>query len=233
MNYKKIILITLILLSQFSFSQSNGEAYYYKVSNYNLKSIGTNTKSNKSIDSVITEMEFLVKFNDSLAIYEKVNIDNSIDNLTISLSGYNGPFFYDFKNEKAIKKQGKYLIEKDFKDFNWILTGEVLKIDTLICYKAMSTIKVKGRRSEVLKPVTAWYTTEICIPIGPDGFAGLPGVIVELKIDKVITRLRKIDFSEEELIIELPKNNKRMTEREFEIFIEDLINNGNNQNEKN
>tara|TARA_R100001369_G_scaffold936_1_gene2934 strand:- start:546 stop:1058 length:513 start_codon:yes stop_codon:yes gene_type:complete len=168
-------------------------------------------------------MEFLLKFNDSVAVYEVINDNKAIDDMAISFSGYRGVFYYDLIKEKNIKKQGKYLIEKDFKDFNWTLTDEVSIIDSLVCYKAISAIKIKRKRSEIFKPVTAWYTTEICVSIGPDGFSGLPGLIVELQIDRVITRLRKIDFTENDLNIELPNKGKRMTEKEFEIYIEDLI----------
>ncbi|REE27805.1 GLPGLI family protein [Winogradskyella pacifica] len=233
MIYKQIFTIVLITLFQLSFSQISGNAHYYKVSNYKIGGIGVSKNSkepNKTIDSSISEIDFVIKFNDSLAVYEKLNKDDSFDAIVISHSGYNGPFFYEIKQKKAVKEQGKYLIEKAFDDYNWVLTDDIMIIDSLVCYKATSTIKIKGRRSDFTKPVTAWYAPEICLPVGPDGFAGLPGIIVELKIDKVTTRLKKINFTDKDVIIELPKNKKRMTETKFDSFIEGLIASGNEKN---
>ena len=68
----------------------------------------------------------------------------------------------------------------------WTLAKDTTKIGSLTCYKATTILKLQGRRGEILRPVTAWYTKEINISAGPDGFGGLPGLIIQLEINNVI-----------------------------------------------
>jgi GLPGLI family protein len=68
-----------------------------------------------------------------------------------------------------------FLIEEEWVNYNWELTGEVATIADLPCRKAVGK-DAKGR------VVEAWFTDRIPFSAGPDGFHGLPGLI--LKISK-------------------------------------------------
>ncbi len=65
--------------------------------------------------------------------------------------------------------------------------------------------------------VVAWYTTDVPVPTGP-GFQGqLPGLILELDINKGQTVTRAIEFSPKVALnkIKEPKDGKRLTAAEF------------------
>jgi GLPGLI family protein len=235
MLFKKIITLLIILgFSFFSYSQNSGKAYYKKTSTHNFEDIkGLDSKimsSFKSVNNSINNMEFLLMFNDSLAIYEEIKKlevegNGSKTKFTKVFSGYNGPSYYNFKTKKTIQKQGSYLVEKSFTDYEWVLTKDKLIIDHLTCYKATTTLKLQGRRGEILRPVVAWYTTDINLSIGPDGFGGLPGLIIQLEVDKVVTTLSKIEFIDKALKIKLSPKGKKITEEEFNVLMKEMVEN--------
>lgn len=245
MLFKKIITLLIILsFSIFSYSQNNGKAYYKKTSTHNFeKSEGLNMSpkiklSFKSVNSTINDMEFLLTFNDSLAVYEELKKlgmgeNSSKTQFAKVFSGYNGPSYYNFKTKKTTQKQESYLIEKKLTDYGWVLTKEKLIIDNLTCYKATTTLKLQGRSGEILRPVIAWYTTDINLSIGPDGFGGLPGLIIQLEVDNVVTTLSKIEFTDKALKIKLPPKGKKITQEEFNVLMKEMVENRDNYNNKN
>lgn len=216
---KTITFLFAISVAFLSFSQKITKVYYLETSNFNISNLGLSKSNNVKKN----EREYLLQFNDSLGEYK--NISNTKNDILDSFLGYKGSFLYDIKKRKTYRKQGKYLIEKGFENYNWELTGETSIIDTLVCYKATTSIKVKGKRRIITKQVIAWYTTEICTPIGPKGFSGLPGLIVELKIDKVTICLNKINYLQKDLNVNFLKSGRKFNEIEFEVFIDSLTQN--------
>jgi len=184
--YKNIIPFSLILcFSILSYAQQNGKAYYQKKSSHNFtqtKVSDNSSKANalyKSVNYSINDMEFILTFNNALANYEdikRLDVDENSSSARFSkvFSGYSGPYYYNFETQSVTRKQGKYLIKKQLSTYEWVLTKEKLIINDLTCYKATTIIKQQGRRRELLKTAVAWYTTDINISAGPDGFGGLP-----------------------------------------------------------
>ncbi|RLD60552.1 MAG: GLPGLI family protein, partial [Bacteroidetes bacterium] len=68
-----------------------------------------------------------------------------------------------------------FLIIEPPKQFNWKLTNETKIILGYTCYKA--THNREGGNPVI---VTAWYCPEIPYQFGPKGYAGLPGLILEI-----------------------------------------------------
>jgi GLPGLI family protein len=66
-------------------------------------------------------------------------------------------------------------------------------------------------------PVVAWYTTEIPVPAGPDFQGQLPGLILELDINKGQNVTKAVEFSPKVATnkIKEPNEGKRMTAAEF------------------
>jgi GLPGLI family protein len=233
-NLLKLCLVLLISVA--SYGQTNGNAYYKKQSTHNFDNIkGVNNNQNvkssfKSVNNSINDMEFVLMFNDSLALYEEIEkLDSdsrkSSEGLSSVFSGYKGPYYYNLKTSKSQRKQGKYLIENNLKNYNWVLTKEKLILNNLTCYKATTTLKLEGRSGEIIRSVTAWYTPSIGIQLGPDGFGGLPGLIIQLEVNKVVTTLERIEFLEKSIKIDVPTKGEKMTEEEFKVLIKDLVEN--------
>lgn len=235
MPFKNLNALSLMLFfSILSYSQNKGRAYYKKTSTQSFvqtKEMNNDHKIKslyKSVNNSINNMEFLLTFSDSLALYEeikKLGVEGNSSKTQFAkvFSGYKGPSYYNFKTKKIIQRQGKYLIEKKLADYKWVLTKEKLIIDGLTCYKATTTLKLQGRRGEILRPVTAWYTTDINLPIGPDGFGGLPGLILQLEVDKVVTTLSKIEFTDKVLKIKSPPKGKKITQEEFDFLMKEMV----------
>jgi GLPGLI family protein len=244
MSLKTIITLSLILCFPISsYSQQNGKAYYTKKASHNFVPIQESGNSNvnslyKSLNSSIDDMEFTLKFNNTIANYEyikKLGIDENSSRAEFNkvFSGYSGPYYYDFATNNVTRKHGKYLIEKKMSTYEWVLTKEKLIINNLTCYKATTIVKQQGRRGELLKPAVAWYTTDINLSAGPDGFGGLPGLIIQLEFDKVVTTLKKIEFSDKPVIVKLPTKGKKMTEAEFDALMKDMVENRSKYYDKN
>ena len=243
--YKKILTLSLILcFSLSSYSQQNGKAHYKKTSNHNFEDIeGLDINpqimsSFKSVNNTINNIEFILTFNDSLAIYEEIKnlgmeVKSSKSQFAKVFSGYDAPSYYNFKTKKIIQKQGSYLVEKNLTDYKWVLTKEKLIINDLTCYKATTTLIEHGRSGELIRPVVAWYTTDINLSAGPDGFGGLPGLIIQLEYNKVVTTLQKIEFSDKPIDIKLPAKGKKMTEAEFDALMKDMVENRGKYYDKN
>ncbi len=236
MHYKnKIIIVLAFYFSITSYSQSNGRAYYKKVSTFSFSNdeVNSDSKLKSSLNSVngkIDNFEYVLEFNDSLATYReiknlKIDEDSRTAKISRVFSGYKGPYFYDIKSNTSTRIKGRYLIEKDFGDYDWDLSKEKLIINNLTCYKATTTIELEGRRGLIKRPVTAWYTPNINMSIGPDGFTGLPGLIIQIETNKVVTTLKTIEFKQKNLNIMLPTKGKKLTEKEFKTMMRDMVEN--------
>lgn len=68
-------------------------------------------------------------------------------------------------------------------------------------------------------PVVAWFTTEVPVPTGPNYQGQLPGLILELDVNKGQNVIRAIEFSPKVAThkIKEPKDGKRLTAAEFTI----------------
>lgn len=66
-------------------------------------------------------------------------------------------------------------------------------------------------------PVVAWFTTEIPVPTGPNFQGQLPGLILELDVNKGQTVTRAVEFSPKVTAskIKEPKDGKRLTAAQF------------------
>ena len=66
-------------------------------------------------------------------------------------------------------------------------------------------------------PVVAWFTTEVPVPTGPNFQGQLPGLILELDMNRGQTVIKAIEFSPKVAAnkIKEPKDGKRLTAAEF------------------
>ena len=72
--------------------------------------------------------------------------------------------------------------------------------------------------SREAKTVTAWFTPQIPVPVGPNGYSQLPGLIIQLEIggpDNIITATEISLKKLEKGTIEQPKGGKKVNRAEF------------------
>ncbi|MBY0535385.1 MAG: GLPGLI family protein [Chitinophagaceae bacterium] len=72
----------------------------------------------------------------------------------------------------------QYLIQDSIKNFEWKLTSDTRKIAGFLCRKATTIIN-----DSVF--IFAYYTDEILCQGGPEGFNGLPGMILGIAIPRI------------------------------------------------
>lgn len=102
-----------------------------------------------------------------------------------------------------------FRIEHQLDGGTWKLSPEQKEILGYTCFKATS-----GADSTM---VTAWFTPEIAVPIGPDTYGQLPGLILAVDYDNSSIIATSISTELDDLsIIEVPKKGKVVTEEEFD-----------------
>lgn len=106
---------------------------------------------------------------------------------------------------------GKYfLINGNLKNKKWKVTGDQKQILDYTCQKAVLL--------DTLQSVIAWFTTQIPVPAGPNGYCNLPGMILSIETDKgdrIITAT-KVEFrSLKEGEIIKPIKGKKVSVEEF------------------
>jgi GLPGLI family protein len=231
MKLKNKLLILLFFCIYSAFSQKSGMAYYKKTPTelYTKRMDSLNNlysdSTFKEIGEKMKDLKFELLFNPEVAHFREVESmsNDSRNSASVKIakitSGYSGDIYYDFKVKKVITETDisgqTYLIEKDFSSYDWVLTKEKLIINGLSCYKAKTTIIKEGRSGVIEQAIVAWYAIDITVSAGPDGFAGLPGLIIQLENEKYVTVLDKIVFKKEPIEIELPLDGKKMTQTEF------------------
>jgi len=228
----------IVLLSSFSaFSQnSDGYAYYLKKSIFDLNNSpkNLNTKEKATANNMIknlNKLEYKLSFNCDTAIFEELKkMDANNDVFAIKLariySGFNGSIFYDLKRDKIIHKKevagNFYLVSSTTRKDDWKLTKEKLIINSFICYKAIKKETIEGSWGSKEIEIIAWYSPMIPINFGPDGYAGLPGLIVQLEKGNVVTYLKKIIFVEGNVINKEPTKGKRISKKEFDSIMKKI-----------
>lgn len=220
---KKNILF-LLLITKICFGQiyKSAEINYNLISSLNLKKENTKKEDNKLediINSSINEKEFFLEINSKGFLFsEKQNIKDEKQKLISKLT--DAIFLiYDFQLDKTTNKLYKIIdnikIEHD-NNYKWSVTEEFKKIDDYTCYKATCNIEYIGRSGNLnSKIVTAWYSPEINFNYGPNGFMGLPGLILEIEYGKTKLVAKEIKFFKEDIDIKYPTY-KTITKEEFQ-----------------
>lgn len=97
-----------------------------------------------------------------------------------------------------------YLVEGDIPKFKWKILNEIKDIAGYLCMKAETIDPIKKT------VVHAWFTNQIPIGDGPEGYGGLPGMILglELNLNDVIIEASSVTLSETDLTLPFPKKMK-------------------------
>jgi GLPGLI family protein len=69
-----------------------------------------------------------------------------------------------------------YRVEDKIPVYRWKILSDIKQVQGYLCMSAETFDSVRSHR------IVAWFSTEIPVPIGPERYGGLPGVILELEI---------------------------------------------------
>lgn len=124
---------------------------------------------------------------------------------------------YNNETESGKFKRQEFLItESLFTD--WKLINETKKIQDFTCYKAVGEYHYKTDAGNFSKTITAWYSPEISSSFGPNGYGGLPGLILELHVglNGALFGAKKINFNSSEVQLSIPNKGEQITKEEFD-----------------
>ncbi len=97
-----------------------------------------------------------------------------------------------------------YIIQEDSPRQKWKILNEIKEVAGYLCMKAETYDPVK----DIV--IHAWFSDEIPVSGGPEGYGGLPGMILEMVFneDDVIITADKVDFTESPVELPVPKKMK-------------------------
>jgi GLPGLI family protein len=81
--------------------------------------------------------------------------------------------------------------------------------------KATSNFKVVNKEKIFNHPVIAWYCPSIPYSFGPNGYSGLPGLILELQVRNVVYGATQIELNTTETFEIDTKKMKILNEQEY------------------
>lgn len=221
---KKIITIFLALfLGQITLSQEYKSAIIvYKNISEGIESKGDSKKEielNNMITAGLNSSDFILKINSNGFLFVPENeLDDEksrlIFNLVKSVYLINS-YYFESKNNRLFKLNDDVKIEMA-NDYKWEITKESKIIDNYLCYKAIYNYNFITRSgNESVRIITAWFTPEINFNYGPNGYMGLPGLILELEYNKTKLVTKRIELFKEEIEIAIPNKVKTVTEEEY------------------
>ena len=175
-------------------------------------------------------LKFELTFNDSISEFKLIkNMALDGENLEIAIIDSRArKEIYIFKNKiyhnnsNGLFKENEFLIIDPLNQ-NWVYTNESKVIDGYTCYKATNEYIVDN--GKIFKhPVIAWFCPQIPISIGPRGYGGLPGLILELQEWNSVFGVEKIEFSNNVKEIILPQEGKIISEQEYQNKVGEAVN---------
>jgi len=227
------LLIIFNLFQLLSFAQAkNGIAYYQKIfkNTDSLEEIRLSSEMKFILNEVRNKSKDIIynlEFKDSLAkFYMQETMSNDNENAVVSkftniILKNDEVYYYKLNDSIALTEKdifGEIIIIKDsLPDNKWNLSNEKKEIDGRTCFKAtklLTAIKNKKGQTEII----AWYDPTINISFGPNGYFGLPGLIIEIEEGKIITQLTRIEFSKNTKDIIFPVKGKKMNRPDYEKY---------------
>lgn len=167
-----------------------------------------------------------------------------------SMMGGGGTYYKNVKEKMfTVDKEfmGKeFLVVDSLPKLSWKLESESKKIGDYTCFKATAVKPVdasdmrnyrekKKKEGEEKKPstnfmddyempkeitITAWYTPEVPINQGPEGYWGLPGLILEVNDGKTVVMCSKLVMNTKDKVeIKAPKNGKQVKQKEYDEIV--------------
>jgi len=114
-----------------------------------------------------------------------------------------------------------FLLEEELPKTKWKILNEIKEIEGYLCMKAETTNPVKGQT------IHAWFTDAIPFNGGPEGYGGLPGLIMELDINEGDALITATKVELERVIDKLPipkkMKGKKTTREELDARIAKFI----------
>lgn len=228
----KLTVLFILLFTLFGYSQSKGIAVYKmefeglgvdeNLKKENPRLYANSKKMEDGAMEVAKQLEYELVFDGQQSRFEMremMVVNSKINFATVANAISDGAFYNDLKQgERLMQREafGQELLVQ-LHPLEWEITTETATVRGFSCRKAKTEKIVPGRNGIIKYPVEAWFTTEIPLNFGPVGFAGLPGLIVELELENRKFYLKELREKENIIIIE-PTGKMVTTEEFYQMF---------------
>ena len=228
-------LLTTILLICFSFNlgqAQSGTVTYKKAMVFpedmygSLKETDPKTyrnfmAHNKKMQEAAKQLEFKLRFAKAEAIFEPQEIMStaSID-AHLGLGPSDGVHYTNRSTAENLWQTDAFFgmtLLISMEEPEWELQNETKIVSGYRVKKAIGETTMRKGAEERVHTIEAWYAPDIPLSFGPLGFAGLPGLIIELKLGHECYYLSEITIkSEEEIMVERPSKGRKITFEELQ-----------------
>ncbi|MFK7781320.1 GLPGLI family protein [Psychroserpens sp.] len=192
------------------------------------------------------EKTYILNFNKSESIYKEEDAlaapnPQGMD-MVMVMSGGSDVLYKNIK-EKRYTNQNEsfskvFLIKDELKEIEWSLGSETKNIGDYTCFKATTTREVEDIESGIsfngdkdlstdeapkMKEITitAWYTPQIPVSVGPGNYHGLPGLILEVNDGSETVICSKIVINPKNAVnIVEPDNGKEVSQEAYDKIME-------------
>ena len=218
---KKVFLLTACLFSLLTAFAQNTEGVVTFEEKINLHRRMTDESMKARVPEFrSSNMQLVFRGEECIykAIEEEEDETSSTDggNMRMVFRRPNVEIYRNFATNKRVEQRDmmdkKYLIETDIKQPAWKLGTETKKIAGYECTQA--TLNDTARKQEIV----AWFTMDLPLAAGPQNYGSLPGMILELDINKgeFLYFAKKIDFKKvKDNDIKAPSKGDKITEEEL------------------
>jgi len=174
--------------------------------------------------------KYELNFADNQSMYkiqeEEPDITENAGNggIVMKFGGANSEYYKNFATQKQVEKRElgdkDYIIEDSLHHTTWKLMDTTKTILGYTCKKATG-------KTERGTDVEAWYTEDIPVSSGPETFNGLPGMILQIDINKeeFVTTAISIEKSADKKELKEPAKGKKITSEEYAAKMKELFGN--------
>ncbi|MFK2819231.1 GLPGLI family protein [Flavobacteriaceae sp. LMIT009] len=244
-----VLIAVFLLTANITVGQEfQGKAYYFSKSSMELGSWGARLSEaqKKQIQERLKnrlEKTYVLTFNKEESSFKE---DQKLDAISGATDSWGKNFspgeqYKNIKSNEFVQVQefyGKqFLVKDELQKINWTMSKESKNIGNYMSLKATASIPkselewynfswsdIRNADSESgdeeMVEVTAWYTPQIPVSMGPSEFWGLPGLILEVNMNNTTMLCSKIVMNpEDKNEIEAPKRGKEVAKMEYKEII--------------
>jgi len=229
MKINTLFLFAVLFLPLAAFAQNNEGVIVFEEKVNVHRSLPPDAEDMKAMIPEFRIHQSELLFNATESLYRNIEEEEEDDDaggggVTMKITRPEVIFYRNFstKHKTDFREfMGKnYLIEDTLAGGNWKLTGQTKQVLGYNCMSATTTDTVRKRE------ITAWFTDGLSLSAGPQTFGQLPGMILEVDINKgeIVISAKKVDFKKlKKGDIEAPKKGEKITEAEFQKKLADML----------
>ena len=227
-----ILLSAFVFINSISFGQiKSGEVVYKVKTELDIEKFldSTSVEVTKKVKPYVTKilsnlinsasyLSFRLRFTNNEARFKGkhyMEVDNGLDlNRANQQMGGESLYYVNIRDNLRLRQKKSfdkdYLVKRKISRLKWKITNDLKTIKGYKCRKA--TTKVDGKN---INKITAWFSPQLPFQFGPKGYAGLPGLILELKQMHWFYYASKIKLKNKSITIEKPSKGKLISREDF------------------